>query len=136
MEGREDILTQRREIHFCGLNPHRDHAREASQLLGEQPGVIEVMPVSRLFLHVTYRLDETCLQALEELLVDNGFHLDSSLLFKLKRALYYYTERVKRDNLGCGRGSTNCTTRVFVSRYSRLPHGCRDSRPEHWRRYL
>ncbi len=43
---------------------------------------------------------------------------------------------IYRENCGCKRGDSNCTTRVFAKRYQALEHGCRDHRPEHWRRYL
>jgi len=31
---------------------------------------------------------------------------------------------------------TDNTTQVFVKRYTSNYHGCRDKRPEHWRKYL
>jgi hypothetical protein len=54
----------------------------------------------------------------------------------MRRALVHYTEQTQRMNMGCDRGDPNCTVKVFISRYQQREHGCRDDRPQHWRRYL
>jgi hypothetical protein len=63
-------------------------------------------------------------------------HLDGALLLRLRRAMCYYMEETQRANWGCRHGEHNCTKKVFAKRYEVLEHGCRDERPEHWRRYL
>ena len=73
---------------------------------------------------------------IETALTEAGYHLSSRLLYKLKRALHYYTEETERANNGCPRGDSNCTQRIFISHYGRHAHGCRDHRPDHWRKYL
>lgn len=128
-------LVKHREIHFCRLHPDEQQAYSASLLLSDVEGVQLLRPHDAYLLHVSY--DITCLNLslIEDVLIDLGFHLDNSLIVKLKRALYYYTEEVERANLGideCG-----CADRqVFINRYLKLRHGCRDERPEHWRNYL
>jgi hypothetical protein len=87
-------------------------------------------------LRVTYHLLEICLADIEALLEQHGFHLDNRLMHKIKRALYRYTEDTQRANLGCAKGESNCTEKVFVNRYRNRDHGCQDVRPDHWRRYL
>jgi hypothetical protein len=85
---------------------------------------------------ISYDITLISLQFIEELLHELGFHLDNNLLVKLKRALHYYTEDIEREALGCGKVADNNTRDVFIKRYQRRLHGCRDARPDYWRRYL
>jgi hypothetical protein len=134
MERETSVLVKHREIRFCRLHPDKQQAQTASLLLSDVEGMHLLRPHDSYLLHISY--DITCLNLnlIEDVLVDLGFHLDNSLMMKLKRALYYYTEEVERANLGideCG-----CADRqVFINRYLKLRHGCRDERPEHWRNY-
>ena len=86
-------------------------------------------------LFVRYDITVVTLNILEEVLVELGFHLDNSLMYKLKRALYAYTEETQRANLGL-EGESCADRKVFIQNYLRRRHGCRDDRPEHWRGYL
>mgnify|MGYP003488956699 CR=1 FL=1 len=85
---------------------------------------------------VRYHICEYTLEGLEAALVSQGFHLDNSLLNKLLRALHYYSEEAQCANLGVHSGLRHHTLDIFIHRYQLLPHGCRDNRPDHWRRYL
>lgn len=125
-----------RELAFAPLHPDAHQARSALLLLSDIEGIEHLELMDELHLRVSYHIETVSLRMIEQALIEVGFHLDNSLLTKLKRALYYYSEDVQRDNLGCGRGEHNCIQKVFVNRYQNLPHGCRDDRPEHWRRYL
>jgi len=125
-----------RELIFCPLHPDPHQARSAMLLLSDVPGVLHLELITSHRLRVGYDIRSLCLRVIEEALIEVGFHLDNSLLVKLKRALCYYTEEVQLQNLGCGRGESNCTQKIFISHYLQRPHGCRDERPEHWRRYL
>lgn len=136
MDGTSQELIKHREIVFCSLHPDPAQAQSAMLVLTDIEGVEHMRLISHQRLHVTYDIRRVCLQWLEEVLEELGFHLDNSLFTKLRRALYHYTEEVQRDNLKCPKGETNCTDKVFVNRYQRLPHGCRDDRPPHWRKYL
>jgi hypothetical protein len=91
--------------------------------------------VTPLLLQLSYHVLDVSLEQIEAALDEAGFHLDNRLMYRLKRALYYYTEEVERANAGCPRGSTNCTQKVYMTRYRLAAHGCRDPRPEHWREY-
>ena len=125
-----------REIHFRDLHPDRSDAQTAADFLREVEGVLETRVHSSILLGLTYDLTQTCLQDIEAALDGLGLHLDNGLMYRMKRALHYYTEDTFRENCGCKRGESNCTKRVFAKRYQTLEHGCRDQRPEHWRRYL
>lgn len=131
-----DDHLRTREIRFRG--PHRDpdQAQTAALVLAGREGVLAVRPLTPECLQVTYDLRQTCLAELEDAVAEAGLHLDGSLLTRIKRALWYYADDAARANLGSERGRTSRTERVFVAQYRRAEHGCRDHRPEHWRRYL
>lgn len=131
-----DELIKRREIHFCNLHQDATQAKTAMLLLGDVAGIRNMYLISDVCLHVSYDIRCISLELIESILEEVGFHLDNSLMFKLKRALYYYTESVQRDNLGCPEPDNNSTQKVFINTYQQREHGCRDERPPHWRKYL
>jgi len=121
---------------FNPLHDDENQARTASQMLVDLDGIEFAEVINEIHLIIRYDLRYFTLSDIEELLTTVGFHLDNTLLIKLKRALYRYTEDTERANLGCPEGQANCTREVFINRYQQLPHGCRDKRPNHWRDYL
>ncbi|MDJ0740409.1 MAG: hypothetical protein QNJ91_11865 [Gammaproteobacteria bacterium] len=131
-----ETLFKQREITFCTLHPDPDQPGSAAALLIDIEGVTEVRVLDDATLRVHYHLAVICLADIEILLEERGFHLDNGLVYKIKRALFHYTEETQRANLGCPKGDPNCTEKVFVNRYRNRDHGCQDERPDHWRRYL
>ena len=125
-----------REIAFDTLQPGPQQALTAVEVLKDLEGVEAVEAAGEHRLELDYDLRLVSLQMIEELLVELGFHLDNSLVFKLRRALYYYTEENERGRVGINHGDPNDTREVFIRRYARMRHGCRDERPGYWRRYL
>jgi hypothetical protein len=136
MEHTQQHLLKVRDLGFSELHPDPRQAESAAEILRRVPGVVSVQPVGPYSLRLRYDLAQTCLRLVEETLANRGFHLDGNLLAKLRRAIVYYAEDTLRANLGCPRGSSNCTQKVFVDRYRHLDHSCRDHRPTHWRQYL
>jgi hypothetical protein len=136
MDKQGDSLTKRREIAFCTLHPDPTQAHSAVALLLDVEGVTQAKALNNATLEVHYHLRTICLADIEALLENKGFHLDNRLVHKIRRALYQYTEETQRANLGCPRGESNCTEKVFASTYRKREHGCQDDRPDHWRRYL
>ena len=134
MEDHDSI--KHREIVFETLHPDCDQARTAALRLADVEGIEEVQVISPTALRVTYDLLSVSLEQIEEALDAAGFHLCGKLLHRLRRALYYYSEETQRANAGCAKGESNCTREVFIQRYRRMDHGCRDNRPGHWRKYL
>ena len=128
-------LIKYREIDFVEPHPDPHQAMTALRLLEGVDGIVAVAASSPTRLQVTYQLPQLTLELLEEMLSRVGFHLDGSLMAKLRHALVYYTEDTQCANLGCTQGQSNCTVKVFVNRYQRLRHGCRDDRAPHWRDY-
>lgn len=131
-----DELIKCREIYFCNLHSDSVQAQTAMFLLSDAAGIQNMVLISDLCLHISYDIRHISLEIIESVLQEVGFHLDNSLLIKLKRALYYYSENVQRDNLGCVEMDNNSTQKVFISKYQQREHGCRDERPQHWRKYL
>lgn len=130
-----NILVKHREIRFCRLHPDSTQAHSASLLLSDIEGIHLVQPLGPHLLHVSYDISRITLVIIEGALNELGYHLDNSLMLKLKRALYYYTEETQRANLGLE--EVCCPDKqMFINRYLRRRHGCRDERPEHWRNYL
>jgi len=125
-----------RQIFFAELHPVPDQAQEAALFLIDVPGVLCAERVAQNVLGVRYDLLMISLEEIEDALREIGLHMSNNLMMRIKRALYYYTEETIRANCGCPRGESNCTQQVFAKRYQVLNHGCRDHRPEHWRRYL
>lgn len=136
MEQTETDTKRFREIHFMPLHPEPAQAQSAMLLLSDVKGIDHLELVATTKLSIGYDLKHISLSIIEQALIDVGFHLDNTLLIKIKRALYYYTEDVSRENMGYSTKGSNSTQQIFINRYQRLKHGCRDQRPDHWRRYL
>lgn len=125
-----------REVSFCAINPDPKQAHTATLLLTGMEGIVDAHPLADHLLQVRYDINHITLRVIEEVLDELGFHLANNLMCKLKRALYYYTEDTQRANLGLDGQPAPKDVKVFVQRYEKLRHGCRDDRPEHWRNYL
>ena len=130
-----DQLLKHREISFSPLHPDPNQAQSAMLLLADLEGVESISQLAEHRLAISYQIRHLCLQEVEEALMSTGFHLDNSLLVKLKRALVYYTEEAQRSNLGVDKGNSQSTRKVFSEHHRRSSHGCRDERPHHWRIY-
>ncbi|MGB5736202.1 MAG: hypothetical protein WBM40_17330 [Thiohalocapsa sp.] len=138
MDIAETDCIKHRQIHFRDLHPDRNDARTAAEFLDQVDGVLTTEPMTPIHLRLSYDVTQICLEEIEAALDELGLHLDNGLMYRIKRALHYYTEQTYRENCECDcrRGDSNCTKLVFTKRYQALEHGCRDHRPEHWRRYL
>jgi hypothetical protein len=129
-------LVKHRDIHFFDLHPDPKQAETAALLLADVEGVVSAKPLTATHLQISYQLMVISLEQIERGLTAMGLHLDNRLLYRLMRALHYYTEDTERANLGCTRTDSKCTRQIFADHYQRQQHGLRDQRPEHWRRYL
>ena len=136
MDATKAAIIKHREIGFRGPHAEIDQAHSATLILSDVEGILHVHPRHETLILISYDLSYINLQIIESLLSELGLHLDNSLMSRLRRALYYYTEELQQDDIGCKRGRGNCTQAVFINRYRQLEHGCRDVRPDHWRQYL
>lgn len=132
----DDDQIKQRHIPFDPLHPNRDQAGTAARHLIEGPGIVEAFPMTPHLLKVTYDLRHTKLEEIEKALQELGLHIDARLTYRIKRALWYYTEDTIRANCHDDHNQVDCTKKVFATRYEHLDHSLRDHRPEHWRRYL
>lgn len=132
-------ITKFRDIGFRGpYAPDRGPA-EAGAMLREADGVAAVREEpGKERVAVSYDIARVTFAEIELALQEVGFHLDNSLMSKLKRAMYQYTDETQRANWGMTARicTSSCAQKVFVEHYRRQERGCRDERPPHWRRYL
>ncbi len=131
-------LIKHREISFRGPHVDMHQAQSAILLLSDVEGVVSVNLLDSRRVSISYDIRQLTLQEIDQALREVGFHIDNNLLYKLKFALYAYTEAVQRANLGLTpeECSGNCAQKIFVQHYRKRAHGCRDERPAHWRQYL
>jgi hypothetical protein len=131
-------LIKHRDIGFQGPQAEREPAEQALLLLSDVEGMEQVSLLEGQRIGVSYDLRRLSYVELESALIEVGFHIDQNLLYKLKRALWTYTEATQRANLGLEAPGCvgQCAEKVFVRHYRSRSHGCRDARPRHWRRYL
>jgi hypothetical protein len=131
-------LIKHRDIGFRGPQADREPGRQAVLMLSDVNGVETVTLLDASRVGVSYDLRQLSFIEIESALIEVGFHIDQNLLYKLKRALWVYTEATQRANLGLETPDCvgSCAEKVFVRHYQARSHGCRDERPRHWRRYL
>lgn len=126
-------LEKIREIVFHHL-PDGQAAR-ARELLDGLDGIeASVKLECRRTLIVQYRVTHYTLQGLEKALEEQGFHLDNSLMQKIRRALIYFCENVQRENIAVHAPDVK-SQQVFARVYEQHLHGDCDETPEEWREY-
>lgn len=109
---------------------------EASDFLGRIEH-LDVLPAGEpLAVGVAYDLHEHTLEEIDNTLVEKGFRLDTSLLSKLMRALYYYVEETQLHNLGAPeRPLKKSQNEAYTHAWEKHPHGDHDDTPPEWREY-
>jgi uncharacterized protein YjeT (DUF2065 family) len=138
MEQPNPESVKHREIGFRDPHPDPRQAQTALVLLAEVEGIVHasIPDPARNSVRISYDLSRICLRVVEALLMELGFHLDNSLLSRLKRSLYYYTEENEMQTLLIRDDQDHSTREIFMRCYRCKTHGCRDERPAHWRNYL
>lgn len=129
----ENADTERtRPLNFTRLPPGQ--AKEALLLLHDLPHLTVLSTVGDTGLLLHYELPYYTLEKIELALIDQGFHLDNTLLAKLRRALIYYYENIQCQNLSQP-SQRERTRRIFAQVYEHHPHGDHDDTPPEWRDY-
>lgn len=105
----------------------------ALDLLKQLPG-LEAKVLGPLSLQIDYFITDHCLEDIETLLSSQGFHLEGTLLIRIKRNLVYYCERVQRENLGKPAPRTK-NYPAHIEAWTKRPHGDHDATPSEWRQY-
>lgn len=124
-------IHKRREIVFHALPPGQ--ADRALALLDGLPA-LTVRKLGEMALEVGYCVQDYTLEWVEAALTEQGFHLEATLLIRVRRALYYYTERVQRQNLRLPEVQTK-NYKAHVEAWQKRPHGDHDETPNEWRQY-
>ncbi len=127
-------LRKQRTLQFAELPP--DQVPAAADFL-ERLGQIDITthPESRS-IDIGYDLYTHSLQEVEDALQEQGFHLQSSLLNKLMRALYYYVEETELHNLEApDHPLKKSQSEVYTQVWEKHPHGDHDDTPPEWREY-
>lgn len=125
-------LEKTREIVFHPLPAGQ--AERALALLQGLDGLVVEATKMPTHLRVRYHVCEYTLEGLETALSSQGFHLDNSLLSKLKRALAYFCEGIQRSNVEANEPDIK-SQQAFMKVYENHLHGDRDDTPEEWRDY-
>jgi hypothetical protein len=126
-------MRKHREIRFCKLK--QVQVAEAFALLSSLPG-LEVAPGTLPNgIAVWYEITDHSMQALENLLLDRGFHLENTLYCKLIRALVYFTEETQLRNLAQPERLIKKSHDVYSQAWEHHPHGDHDDTPPELREY-
>lgn len=127
-------IRKERSVLFAKLPPGQ--VPEACDYLGaiEQ---LEISPqIERRTIGLAYDLQQHSLQEIELRLEDRGFHLDSTLMSKMMRALIYYVEETQLHNLGApDRLLKKSQNEAYTHAWEKHPHGDHDDTPPEWREY-
>lgn len=127
-------IRKERSIAFARFPP--DQVPQAGACLADLPRV-DVAPLpERRAVDVAYDLREYTLRRIEASVEEHGFHLDNTLLSKMKRALIHYVEETELHNLGAPELKTKRSQEeVYTQAWERQPHGDSDETPPEWRDY-
>jgi len=127
-------LHKHREIFFAKFPP--DQVPRAAEDL-EQLEEIAVQAINeKRAVGVDYDLTAHTLHEIEEHLVDQGYHLDNTLMNKLVRALIHYVEETQLHNLEAPEKRLKRSQQEgYVKAWEQQAHGDRDETPPEWREY-
>ena len=124
---------KKREILFSRFPPGQ--VPEAADLLTGLEKLEAAPEVEKRAVAVEYDLTDYTLEGLEAGLVDQGFHLDNTLMSKLMRALIYYVEETQLHNLEAPERPIKSSSEAYAQAWERHPHGDHDDTPLELREY-
>ena len=130
-----------RDISFCSLQVDYNLSHSAVFVINDLSGVLMSHALDHNNVHVTYDLNCITFEEISAVLINEGFHLDNSLLAKMKRSIAFYCEEAFRENCRKERvldavQENRKNDVVYLRARKKSPCECRDQRPEHWRKYL
>ena len=121
-------LDKQRDIFFSPLP--EGQLERAFQFLSELPDCEVKQSDAQDSLIISYNLHQHSLEKLEALLVENGFHLDHSVLRNIERNIIYYCEDTICHNMDVPVHPTKKNEKeVFIKAYDQKPHGDLDDSP-------
>ena len=134
-------VIKHREIHFCSLHANPDQAHSAVFVINDLSGVLMSHALDYHRIKIAYNLEQITLEEIEAVLRNGGFHLDNSVLAKIKRSIVFYCEEASRENSKNERliqevHDKHKSDVIYLRPKRKNLCDCRDHRPEHWRQYL
>ncbi|BBI98626.1 hypothetical protein FGKAn22_03190 [Ferrigenium kumadai] len=127
-------LDKQRDIVFS--DGHPEQLEQAYLLLSGLPNCKVAYGDGPHTLQVSYNLRDYTLEGLENALIEEGFHLDHSLLHSIGRKVIYYCEDTTCHNMEIPVHPTKKNEReVFMKAYDQQPHGDHDDIPPELREY-
>ncbi len=134
-------VIRHREIHFCSLHSDPEQAHSAVFIINDLNGVLMSHVLDDHHIKVTYNLNRITLEEIEDVLRFEGFHLNNSILAKIKRSIVFYCEEASRENTKKERlieevHDEHTGDVIYLRHHKKKLCDCRDQRPESWRHYL
>jgi hypothetical protein len=134
-------VIKHRDIHFCPLHADSNQAHSAVLIINDLGGVLMSHALNNHHIKIIYNLEQITLEAIENILQNTGFHLDNSVLAKIKRSIVFYCEEASRENTKNQRliqvaQSKHKSDIVYLRPKKKKLCDCRDHRPESWRHYF
>ena len=134
-------LIKHREIHFCAIHSNPEQAHAAVFSVNDLPGVLMSHALNNQCIKIAYDLNRITLAEIEHILQNEGFHLDNSVLAKIRRSIVFYCEEASRENSKQERQIEEVHNKhksdvVYLPTRKKKLCDCRDQRPESWRQYL
>jgi hypothetical protein len=134
-------LIKHREIHFCSIHANSDQAHSAVFIVNDLNGVLMSHALNNNLIKIAYNLKKITLEEIEAVLSNQGFHLDNSILSKIKRSIVFYCEETSRENskneqLIQSVHKKHTSDVIYLRPKKKHLCDCRDQRSEYWRQYL
>ncbi len=134
-------LIKHREIHFGTIHADPNQAHTAVFAVNDLPGVLMSHALNDHCIKIAYDLNRITLAEIESILHNEGFHLDNSILAKIKRSIVFYCEEASRENNKQERLMEEVHNRhksdvVYLPTRKKTLCDCRDHRSKSWRQYL
>lgn len=121
-----------REIRFNKLRSWQiEQARALLESLAHLEVATGMLPNS---LSVWYEVTDYTMEGLERALIDQGFHLESSLYCKIVRALVYFSEETQLRNMRQPERLLKKYNETYSKAWEHHPHGDHDETPPELRR--
>jgi len=134
-------VIKHREIRFCSLHANPEQAHSAVFIINDLSGVLMSHALDHYRIKIAYNLGEVTLEEIEAILRNEGFHLDNSIMTKLKRSIVFYCEEAARENSKNERliqevHNKHKSDVIYLRPKKKNLCDCRDNRSEDWRQYL
>jgi hypothetical protein len=116
-----------RELRFSPLRPGQ--VEQAFVLLSGLDGLAVAPGTAVNGISVWYEITDYSMRGLEAALIDQGFHLENTLMCKLVRALVYFVEDTQLRNMRQPERLLKKSHEVYSKAWDNHPHGDRDDTP-------